>query len=387
MRKGDGARPGQMTLFEEPVAEGQGAAVAVAPDETGLASALVDETRAVAPVGARARRQRVAMPQQQATPRVPPTPHVTLDQAIPDYITYLVALGRSQHTIKSFELDLRLLRGQLGDRAVGAIDTGQLRQFIAWVRETRANSPNSVRRKVATLKNFFSYLRDEGYLATSPADPVPYPPAYVALPEFLEEDDALRLVEVTEDNAFWRALVVLMLDTGLKRDEVLALRVADIHLDDDNASGSYLVVRETDAAKRLRTRKLPVSERLRDALRAYYKAPHHVQDPSVPQQPRAGDSRVFDISVRGINFIVEECGKRAGIVTSKPRLTPQVLRETFAVSQMRARVQEERRCQARGWNGEQMQLLTLRHDAELLDLLGLKEDPDTACKYRQLVKV
>ena len=376
-----------MTLFEEPVAEGQGAAVAVAPDETGLASALVDETRAVAPVGARARRRRVVMPQQQATPRVPPTPHVTLDQAIPDYITYLVALGRSQHTIKSFELDLRLLRGQLGDRAVGAIDTGQLRQFIAWVRETRANSPNSVRRKVATLKNFFSYLRDEGYLATSPADPVPYPPAYVALPEFLEEDDALRLVEVTEDNAFWRALVVLMLDTGLKRDEVLALRVADIHLDDDNASGSYLVVRETDAAKRLRTRKLPVSERLRDALRAYYKAPHHVQDPSVPQQPRAGDRRVFDISVRGINFIVEECGKRAGIVTSKPRLTPQVLRETFAVSQMRARVQEERRCQARGWNGEQMQLLTLRHDAELLDLLGLKEDPDTACKYRQLVKV
>jgi integrase len=262
-----------------------------------------------------------------------------------------------------------------------------LRQFIVWVRDWRANSPNSLRRKVATLKNFFSYLRDEGYLATSPADPVPYPPAYVALPEFLEDDDALRLVEVTEDNAFWRALVVLMLDTGLKRDEVLALRVADIHLDDDDASGSYLVVRETDAAKRLRTRKLPVSERLRDALRAYYKAPYHVQNPPVPQPPRAGDSRVFDISVRGINFIVEECGKRAGIVTSKPRLTPQALRETFAVIQMRAYVQEERRCQARAWNGEQMQLLTLRHDAEFLKLLGLKEDPDTARKYRQLVKV
>ncbi len=376
-----------MTLFEEPVAEGQGAAVAVAPDDTGSAPALVDETPAEAPVERGARRQRASMPQQQATPRVPPSPHVTLDQAIHDYIRYLSAINRSQHTIKSFELDLRLLRGQLGDRAVGAIDTGQLRQFIAWVRETRANSPNSVRRKVATLKNFFSYLRDEGYLATSPADAVPYPQAYVALPEFLEEDDALRLVDVAEDNAFWHALVVLMLDTGLKRDEVLALRVADIHLDDDNANGSYLVVRETDAAKRLRTRKLPVSERLRDALRAYYKAPHHVQDPPVPQEPRAGDSRVFDISVRGINFIVEECGKRAGIVTSKPRLTPQVLRETFAVAQMRARVQEERRCQARGWNGEQMQLLTLRHDAELLELLGLKEDPDTARKYRQLVKV
>ena len=40
-----------------------------------------------------------------------------------------------------------------------------------------------------------------------------------------------RLVAATEDNPFWRALVLLLLDTGLKRDEVLALRVADIHLE------------------------------------------------------------------------------------------------------------------------------------------------------------
>jgi hypothetical protein len=64
-----------------------------------------------------------------------------------------------------------------------------------------------------------------------------------------------------------------------------------------------------------------------------------------------------------------------------------VLRETFAVTQMRARVREERRRQAEGWNPEALQLLALRHDAELLDLLGLKDDPDTAQKYRQLVRV
>ena len=77
----------------------------------------------------------------------------------------------------------------------------------------------------------------------------------------------------------------------------------------------------------------------------------------------------------------------SGIITSKPRLTPQVLRETFAVAQMRARVREERQRQMAGWNGEQMQRLTLQHDAELLVLLGLKDDPDTARKYRQLARV
>jgi len=391
MRKGSGAQPGQLILFtgsaaepREREVEADGAvATATAPITTADAvadPAGVTESARDTPLPGRRARTRVVAPRMSAPrPRVPPSPHVTLDQAIPDYITYLTALGRSQHTIKSFELDLRLLREQLGNRAVGVIDTGHLRQFIAWVRVTRANTPNSLRRKVATLKNFFRYLSEEGYISSNPADLVPYPEVQMPLPEFLEEDEALRLVEVTEDNPFWRALIVLLLDTGLKRDEALALRVADAHLDDSAASpaGSYLVVRETDAAKRLRTRKLPVSERLRDALRAYYKAAHHTE---------AGESRVFDVSVRGINFIVEECGKRAGIETSKPRLTPQALRETFAVARMRARVQEEQRCQMRGWNGEQMQLLTLRHDAELLDLLGLKEDPDTARKYRQLVK-
>lgn len=309
-------------------------------------------------------------------PRVPPSPHVTLDQAIPDYLTYLTALGRSRHTLKSFELDLRLLRGQLGNRAVGSIDTGHLRQFIAWVRVSRENTANSLRRKVATLKNFFGYLRDEGYLVSSPADAVPYPEVFQQLPEFLEEDAAARLVAVTQENVFWRSLILLLLDTGLKRDEVLALRVADVQLEPAPSPGSYLVVRETDAAKRLRSRRLPLSDRLRDALLLHYAATTH----------EGGESRVLEISVRGINFIVEVCGQRAGIETSKPRLTPQVLRETFAVMQMRQRVDEERRRQSEGWRAEQLQLLTLQHDAEVLELLGLKDDPLTARKYRQLVR-
>ncbi len=387
MNRRGGPQPGQLALFDvsdvapptesplaaesEPETEPLRAPVEALP----TAGTATVPARAVAEATPRDRR-RQAPPRRLVTPRVPPSPHVTLDQAIPDYLTALAAQGRSQHTLKSFELDLRLLRGQLGNRAVGAIELGHLRQFIAWVRLTRDNAPNSLRRKVATLKNFFGYLCDEGYLVTSPADALPYPEAYVALPEFLEDDAAERLVAATEGNPFWRALIVLMLDTGLKRDEVLALRVADLHLDPDSSEGSYLVVRETDAAKRLRSRRLPVPPRLREALEEYFRA--------VPRV--GGESRVFDISVRGINFIVETCGARAGVVTSKPRLTPQVLRETFAVAQMRLRVREERRRQAEGLNAEALQFLALQHDAEVLELLGLKDDPDTARKYRQLVK-
>lgn len=386
MARSSRPQPGQLALFED---------IATAPfDEVATAPVVEDDQPAAfahspivalpapsrsavatQPALTRTRRRRDGSIKNSTTPRVPPAPSVLLDHAIPDYLTALAAAGRSQHTLKSFELDLRLLRGQLGNRPVGAIETGHLRQFIAWVRLSRENAPNSVRRKVATLKNFFTYLRDEGYIDSSPADLVPYPEAYVALPEFLPDDAADRLVAETDGNLFWRALLVLMLDTGLKRDEVLALRIVDVELSSED--GGYLVVRETDAAKRLRSRRLELSLRLREALHAHLATQPH----------KRGDEHVFDVSVRGINFIVETCGARAGIVTSKPRLTPQVLRETFAVAQMRARVRAERRRQMEGWNGEQMQLLTLRHDAELLELLGLKDDPDTARKYRQLARV
>src|SRR5438067_8180123 len=256
MPKGSHPQPGQLALFEDLTtqapAAGEPAQRDVAGAEAGLpvqedsvvpalAGPAVQEPRVArrsAPAG-RGRPQRPAT----ATPRVPPSPSVTLDEVIPDYLAALAALGRSQHTLKSFALDLRLLRGQLGNRAVGSIDLGQLRQFIAWVRLSRENTANSLRRKVATLKNFFTYLYEEGYLTANPADALPYPDAFIALPEFLEEEAAARLVAATEDNPFWRALVLLLLDTGLKRDEVLALRVADIHLESTPADGSYLVVR------------------------------------------------------------------------------------------------------------------------------------------------
>src|SRR5947209_18294731 len=166
MPKASHPQPGQLGLFEEITAQdpagGEPAQRAVAGDEAGLAIQAgepdVPEPRSYRGSAAPAR----GRPRAPVTPRVPPSPSVTLDDVIPDYLAALAALGRSQHTLKSFALDLRLLRGHLGNRAVGSIELGHLRQFIAWVRLSRENTANSLRRKVATLKNFFTYLYEEG---------------------------------------------------------------------------------------------------------------------------------------------------------------------------------------------------------------------------------
>src|SRR5436305_7669878 len=116
MAKDSHPQPGQLALFEEittqaPVA-GEPAQHAVASAAAGLA--IQEDPAASAPIAQEPRASRRSAaparggPRAPVAPRVPPAPSVTLDEVIPDYLAALAALGRSQHTLRSFALDLRL---------------------------------------------------------------------------------------------------------------------------------------------------------------------------------------------------------------------------------------------------------------------------------------
>ena len=303
----------------------------------------------------------------------PQPPVIGLRAAVAEYKEYLVALNRSKHTRESFALDLKLLLIHLGDAQVATIGTRELNSFISAIRTQRHNSATSVRRKVATLKGFFSYLHRERIIPNDPSLTLIYPEIYPALPEFLEHTQVEALLAAAAEHDAWLALLTLMLETGLKRDEVVALGRMDVYLPAEAAAESYLVVRETEQAKRLRSRRLELGAEAATLLRAF-----------VAGEPLR--ERFFDFSPRGVNFIVETCGKRAGIVTRGPRLTPQILRETFAVRQMRSFVTQEARLRAAGLEEETLVVLIEAHDLQLLRLLGLHEDPESAKKYRKLVR-
>ncbi len=304
----------------------------------------------------------------------------TLKDAVAEYEQFLAAENRAKHTRASFGLDLRLFMQRLhernpeqslGEQKLTQVAETELRDFISWVRDTRKNSPVSVRRKVASLKNFFAYLYRERLIAHDPALRLIYPEIYPALPEFLEDQGAARLLEAAAEHLFWHALIALMLDTGLKRDEVVALGWSDVSLDESEGRENYLVVRETEQAKRLRSRRLEISLEVANLLRGY--------SAREPQR-----EHFFDVSPRGVNFIIETCGHRADIVTRGKKLTPQILRATYAVRRMRSMVASEDALRRSGGE-EAVGSLIESHDLQLLRLLGLHEEPESAQKYRKLV--
>lgn len=302
----------------------------------------------------------------------PPRRPEMLKAAIGEYQQFLVAQNRAKHTRLSFGLDLKLFLEHLGDTRVTQIGEADLRSFISWIRVERKNSPVSVRRKVASLKNFFAYLYRERLIPRDPALRLIYPETYPALPEFLEDRKVEDLLAAAREHLFWQALIALMLETGLKRDEVVALGWSDVSLGESEERGSYLVVRDTEQAKRLRSRRLEIGDEVAEVLRAY-RAEQPVRE------------HFFDVSARGVNFIVETCGGRARIITRGKKLTPQILRETFAVRRMRAMVREEEALREAGLGDETVGALIEAHDLQLLRLLGLHEEPESAKKYRKLV--
>lgn len=306
------------------------------------------------------------------TDRSGPTapPGNRLSDLVPRFLEFATAIDRSPHTIHTIRVDLALLVRFLGDRPVRGLELDDLRRYANWLREERRNDPRSLRRKVASVKAFFAYLRDQGIRDDDPAERLIYPSAEPHLPEFLEADEEARLLAAVE-RPMWRALIVTLLDTGLKRDEVLALHPADVYFDPERPERSYLAIRATNEARRIRARTLPLTGRLVGELR---------------QQIDTGASdRVFPISVRAVNAIVETTGQRAGLRKRGP-ISPQMLRDTFAIREVRRRMIHEAESRRAGSLDRELIGLQARHDLEVCDLLGLSPvgTNDPIARYRIL---
>jgi site-specific recombinase XerD len=299
-----------------------------------------------------------------------------LEEAAASYLTVQAALGRSRHTLRATRADLGALGRFLGNRAIRQVTTDDLQRFLADGALRGQPAPRSQRRRIANLKGLFRHARAEGWIGHDPAARLVYPEVDARSPIFLADAEVDRLVLATARNPFWQAAVLMLAETGLKRDELLALEVADVYLDPVHPERSYLVVRQADQAKRIRARRLDLTPRLAAALRR------------VLDERRQPAGRLFAVSPAAVNAMLASLAEIAGL-TRVERVTPQVLRDSFAVATARRFVLAEAVAAGRGQSEEQWRALRLGHDLALSELLGLSTDDPAnlsqiARKYRRL---
>jgi integrase/recombinase XerD len=279
----------------------------------------------------------------------PPTTTSVLGACALPYQDYLRRTDHSAYTITCFLSDLRMLTEYLG-YTTAARDISQER-LGAWLehlrhgRDTRP-APKTMARRVTFLKNFFGWLHDAGALERDPTERIalsrPAPP----LPELLHEDEVARVEAAAAQDVRCHALVLLLLSTGLKKEEVMGLTLSRVDLSDPEHPA--IEVRFPGQAKRWRERRMELPAAWTEVYQRYLSR----------YQPQ---EHVFECTDRNLNYVLAGAVRRADV---KKRVTLQLLRDIYAVRQLRAGTSLE----------------TLR------ERLGLSEEAwyETAEKYRKL---
>jgi site-specific recombinase XerD len=254
------------------------------------------------------------------------SPGSPLKTAIVAWCDHLRHENSPENTIKAFGGDLRQVSTFLGAaKNVGQVTTRELNDWLVWQRTVKRCSPKTYARRITSLKSFFRWLSEANVITHDPAAAIIQQTVLSPLPDILSAPEveaalaaaeALRQAEKSDLRPY--VLFVLLLETGIKKGECLAL--VPNHVDLSNPDEPVLWVRYPNPRYRFKERKL----KLPPVWVAVYR------DYMAQFSPR---DKLFPWSARRLEYMLEDIGKLAGI---PKRLSFDMCRWTCAVREARA---------------------------------------------------
>lgn len=263
---------------------------------------------------------------------------------VPSWRISLLAGNKAAKTVETYTSAVEMFAGFLAERGmptpVASIRREHVEAFLAWMGETYAAA--STRNRYTGVRQFFSWLLEEGEITESPLRNIPPPAIPEQLPPVLSEDQIRALLKACQGTTFEdrrdAAMVTMFLDTGVRLSELTGLKLADVDLETRTI---------TVLGKGGRYRSVGLGVKASQATDRYLRArrshPHHelsnvwlgLRGPMTPS---------------GVRQTVEKRGIDAGI----PGLHPHQLRHTFAHQWLAAGGEETDLMRLAGWRSRQM---------------------------------
>ena len=171
----------------------------------------------------------------------------------------------------------------------------------------RQPSPSTVIVRLAALRSFYDFARRMGMVTTNPTVDVKRPKARLPVPRGLEVEELQRLLAVIPDTVVGkrdRAIVLVAVFTGLRRQEIIGLKARDI----TRNGAIYYNVRAKGGINRRRELPAPAFHAILDALEADGR----------PLEGLAPGDSLFNISDVTFYAYLRKYAKRAGLEGLKP---------------------------------------------------------------------
>ncbi len=244
----------------------------------------------------------------ESSPAIHITSQTPLMPAIRSWEIYLSDQGKSEYTIRAFMGDLQLLAGFLApDKAVGTVTTKDINNFLSWLQNGRGVpcSPKSLARRITSIKAFFRWLQQSGRIIADPSEKVVQLSVISPLPLVLTAKESEKALETAlgyrsakKADARPYTLLALLLSTGIKKGECLAINVN--HIDLQAPGGPILFVRYASPRNRYKERKIALPETWVESYQEYL----------AQYQPK---DIIFPWSPRRLEYLLEAIGEEAGL--------------------------------------------------------------------------
>jgi site-specific recombinase XerD len=239
-----------------------------------------------------------------------PAGPLTLGAAVGHFLTAKAAEGSSPKTIEWYRMVLGRAARDLGARRpLDSLMPTELRVWLLHLRESL--SPISVAGYVRGVKAFGNWCAAEQLAEARSLRTLRRPQVPHKLVEPLDDDALRRLLDAASVRD--RAIVLLMLDTGLRLSEVAGMRRCDLRSD-----GTVKVT-----GKGARERIVPVGNAARQAMLRYLRQTTASESEAPIFHARGGGA----LSARGIQQVFNRLKWRASI---PGRCSPHQLRHAFA---------------------------------------------------------
>ncbi|MBU2688666.1 MAG: tyrosine-type recombinase/integrase [Actinobacteria bacterium] len=235
-----------------------------------------------------------------------------------DYLLAKQLQGVSPRTLSDYDGGTGQFVGYLEKNNLN-LTTASIRQFLAGLDV----GPVTLGIRIKVLRTFCRWLHSEGYLKTDVMVPIPNPKTPTVFPHVLPEDDIRKLIQVAKKRPRDLAIVLVLLDTGIRASECCSLTLDDVDLD-----GRSLLVRNGKGQKERYVFFSDTTARAISRWLAYRPADACDDALFISQKTREGMTR------NCLCVAIKRLGARAGIKGT--RCSPHSCRHTFATQWIKA---------------------------------------------------
>jgi site-specific recombinase XerD len=262
----------------------------------------------------------------------------------PSFERHLRALNRAPKTIKSYLGTLTIFADYCRDHGLPTDVTRITREHVELFVADQVErwKPKTAQVRYGDLQQFFKWATEEREIPSSPMAKMGRPHVPEQPVEALTRDQVAALVKACDGTRYEdrrdAAMARLFFDSGLRLNELVGLRVEDVHFDE-----SVVVV----MGKGRRPRAVPFGSKTSGALDRYLRVRRRRHDSDVPPLWLGKRGPMKD---SGVYQVIRRRADQAGL----PPLHPHQLRHSFAHAWLASGGNEGDLMRLAGWRSRSM---------------------------------